>query len=127
MKKCNSITVTVLDLNLHANRFSSDLVHRCILFPLTLLLLEKLMIINPDNTVLMSKQVNCVNIEPEILHGNWSSYWKYKNPFTSCKTDIISIMQAIPIQCSRSNTQKAMDLQFFMELSSLPRRYTELY
>ena len=22
----------------------------------------------------MSKQVNCVNIEPEILHGNWSSY-----------------------------------------------------
>ena len=25
----------------------------------------------------MSKQVNRVNIEPEILHGNWSSYWKY--------------------------------------------------
>ena len=25
----------------------------------------------------MSKQVNHVNIEPEILHGNWSSYWKY--------------------------------------------------
>ena len=23
----------------------------------------------------MSKQVNRVNIEPEILHGNWSSYW----------------------------------------------------
>ena len=44
----------------------------------------------------MSKQVNCVNIEPEILHRNWSSYWKYNgvyffvNPFTSCKTDIIS-------------------------------------
>ena len=38
------------------------------------------------------KQVNCVNIEPEILHGNWSSYWEYKevvNPFTSGKTDII--------------------------------------
>ena len=39
----------------------------------------------------MSKQVNRVNIEPEILHGNWSSYWKYNevyffvNPFTSCK------------------------------------------
>ena len=54
----------------------------------------------------MSKQVNRVNIEPEILHGNWSSYLKYNkynffvNPFTSCscKTDIISnkyiIMQA---------------------------------
>ena len=26
-------------------------------------------------TVPMSKQVNCVNIEPEILHGNWSSYY----------------------------------------------------
>ena len=26
----------------------------------------------------MSKQVNRVNIEPEILRGNWSSYWKYK-------------------------------------------------
>ena len=25
----------------------------------------------------MSKQVNCVNIEPETLHGNWSSYGKY--------------------------------------------------
>ena len=25
----------------------------------------------------MSKQVNRVNIEPEILHGNWSSYYKY--------------------------------------------------
>ena len=40
----------------------------------------------------MSKQVNRVNIEPEILYGNWSSYWKYNffvNPFTSCKTDII--------------------------------------
>ena len=40
----------------------------------------------------MSKQVNCVNIEPELLHGNWSSYWKYNevvNPFTSCKTDIM--------------------------------------
>ena len=39
----------------------------------------------------MSKQVNHVNIEPEILHGNWSSYWKYNsfvNPSTSCKTDI---------------------------------------
>ena len=39
----------------------------------------------------MSKQVNRVNIEPEIFHGNWSSYWKYRevvNPFTSCKTDL---------------------------------------
>ena len=27
-------------------------------------------------TVPMSKQVN---IEPEILHGNWSSYWKYND------------------------------------------------
>ena len=25
----------------------------------------------------MSKQVNRVNIEPQILHGNWCSYWKY--------------------------------------------------
>ena len=51
----------------------------------------------------MSKQVNHVNIEPEILHGNWSSYWKYNsfvNPFTSCKTDIIIyiILQTIPMR-----------------------------
>ena len=35
---------------LYVNRFSSELVHRHILFPLTLLLLEKLMIISPDIT-----------------------------------------------------------------------------
>ena len=52
MKKRNSITVAVLDIEiLHENRFSSDLVHRDIIFPLTLLLLEKLMIISPDNTL----------------------------------------------------------------------------
>ena len=54
------------------------------------------MIISPDNTLLwavpMSKKVNRVNIEPEILHGNWSptgSIMKY-NSFVSpsCKTDI---------------------------------------
>ena len=49
---------------LHENRFSSDLVHRHIIFPLTLLRLEKLMIITPDNTLMqavpMSKQVNRV-------------------------------------------------------------------
>ena len=42
----------------------------------------------------MSKQINRVNIEPELLRGNWSSYWKYNffvNPFTSCKTDIIIV------------------------------------
>ena len=43
----------------------------------------------------MSKQENRVNIEPEILHGNWSStgsiteYNFFVNPFTSCKTDSI--------------------------------------
>ena len=40
----------------------------------------------------MSKQINRVNIEPEILHGHWSSYYDvyfFVNPFTSCKTDII--------------------------------------
>ena len=42
-KKHNSITVAVLDL--HADRFSSDLVHRHTIFPFTPLLLEKLMII----------------------------------------------------------------------------------
>ena len=48
MKKHNSITVAVLDFEvLHANGFSSDLVHRRII--LALLLLEKLMIISPDN------------------------------------------------------------------------------
>ena len=36
---------------LHINRFSSELVHRHIIFPLTLLLLEKLMIIGRDNTL----------------------------------------------------------------------------
>ena len=70
MKKRNSITVAVWNLDL--NRFSSELVHRHIIFPLTPLFLEKLYIIM--QTVPMSKQVNCVNIEPEILHGNWSSY-----------------------------------------------------
>ena len=36
---------------LHTNRFSSELVHRHIIFPLTPLLLEKLMIIGLDNTL----------------------------------------------------------------------------
>ena len=40
----------------------------------------------------MSKQVKCVNIEPEIWHGNW--YFSIINynfviPFTSCKADTI--------------------------------------
>ena len=69
MKKHNSITVAVI---LHENRFSSDLVHRHKIL-LTLLLLEKLIM----QAVPMSKQVNRVDIEPELLHGNWSSYWKY--------------------------------------------------
>ena len=41
--------------------------------------------------VSMSKQVNCINIEHEILHGNWPSHWKCNEvKLTSCKTDIIS-------------------------------------
>ena len=48
MKKRNSVTVAVI---LHANRFSYDLVHRHIIFPLPFFLLEKLMIISPDNTL----------------------------------------------------------------------------
>ena len=52
MKKRNSKTVAVLDIEiLHVNKFSSDLVHRHIIFPLTLFLLEKLMIISPDKTL----------------------------------------------------------------------------
>ena len=51
----------------------------------------------------MSKQVNRVNIESDILHGNWSSYWKYNELLTllllNCKTDII-IMQAIHNICN---------------------------
>ena len=47
----------------------------------------------------MSKQVNRVNIEPEILRGKWSSYWKYNelfvNNLTSCNTDIISVNEKI--------------------------------
>ena len=70
MRKHNSIPVAVLDLILHVNRISSELVHRHIIL-LTLLLLEKLLIISP-----MYKLVNCVNIESEILHGNWFSSWK---------------------------------------------------
>ena len=94
MKKRNSITVAVLDI-LHENRFSYDLVHRHI----TLLLLEKLMIISPDNTFIkavpMSKQVNRVNIEPEIFMetglptGSITKHNFFVNPFTFCKTDII--------------------------------------
>ena len=75
----NNRSSTRLEI-LRAIRFSSDIVHRHIIFLLTLLLPDKLMIIIPDNTIMqavpMSKQVNHVNIEPEILHGNWSSYWK---------------------------------------------------
>ena len=43
----SSLEPEILDLN----RFSSKLVHRHIIFPLTLLLLEKIMIISPDNTL----------------------------------------------------------------------------
>ena len=62
----------------------------------------------------MSKQINLVNFEPEILHGTGlltRSIMKYNffvNPFTSCKTDIIItlyIMQAVPVskQVNRVN------------------------
>ena len=41
----------------------------------------------------MSKQVNRVNIEPDIcVETGLPIYWKYNEvvkPFTSCKTDII--------------------------------------
>ena len=43
----SSLEPEILDLN----RFSSELVHRHIIVPLTLLLLEKIMIISPDNTL----------------------------------------------------------------------------
>ena len=45
---------------LHVSRFPSDPVYRHIIL-LTLLVLEKMMIISPDNyiIILMSKQVNC--------------------------------------------------------------------
>ena len=43
----SSLEPEILDLN----RFSSELVHRHVIFPLTLLLLEKIMIISPDNTL----------------------------------------------------------------------------
>ena len=63
---------------LQVSSFPSDLVHRHIIFLLTLLLLEKMTIISPDimQAMLMSKQVNHVNSAPEILHGNWTSSWK---------------------------------------------------
>ena len=34
-----------------------------------------IIISNIMQAVPMSKRVNRVNIEPEILHGNWSSYY----------------------------------------------------
>ena len=43
----SSLEPEILDLS----RFSSELVHRHIIFPLTPLLLEKLMIIGPGNTL----------------------------------------------------------------------------
>ena len=49
---------------LYISRFPSDLVHRHTILLLTLLLLEKKMIISPDiimQAMLMSKQVNAVN------------------------------------------------------------------
>ena len=43
----------------------------------------------------MSKQVNCVNIEPEICMETGlptGSIMKFVNPFISCKTDIINTL-----------------------------------
>ena len=85
MKKRNSITIVVLDFACEQVFIRASAQTRHIIFPLTPLLLEKfkLMIIDPDNplyilqAVPMSKQLNRVNIEPEILHGNYSSYGKY--------------------------------------------------
>ena len=45
------------------NRFSSELVHRHIIFPLTPLLLEKLMIIGRDNTLQVNEKI--CNLERE--------------------------------------------------------------
>ena len=89
------------------------------------------MIISPDNT--LSKQVNRVNIETEISHGNWSSSWKYNsfvNPSTSCKTDIIItiiLMHAIPIHTMQEPV-KEVTLKDHSNniLHGIPRRYTEL-
>ena len=55
----------------------------------------------------MSKQENRVNIEPEILHENWSFYWKYNGSLLTLlllvklTSSFHIIMQAIPIQCRR--------------------------
>ena len=43
----------------------------------------------------MSKQVNCANIEPEILHGNWSSYWKYNEVYFFLLTLILLVKLAL--------------------------------
>ena len=43
----------------------------------------------------MSKQVNRVNIEPEIWHGNWSSYWKYNEVYFSLLTLLIIVKLTI--------------------------------
>ena len=43
----------------------------------------------------MSKQVNRVNIEPEIWHGNWSSYWKYNEVYFSLLTLLLIVKLTI--------------------------------
>ena len=71
---------------LYVSRFPSDLVHRHIIFLLTLLLLEKMMIISPDNTAYVKTGKPC---------EQWT--WKLDfllesiivNPLISYKTDII--------------------------------------
>ena len=45
---------------LHVNRFSSELVHRHIIYSLTLLLLVKQLIMGPDNTLSHSTVVLCI-------------------------------------------------------------------
>ena len=50
----------------------------------------------------MSKQVNCVNIEPEILHGNWSSYWKYNKVLTLSVLLCISVLYTIHYNAGHS-------------------------
>ena len=89
MKKRNSIAIaacTRLEV-LHVNRFSSELVYRHIIFPLTLLLLYITM--QSSRTlhynagyIPMSKQVNCVNNNYFCMETGLPS-GKY-NSMTSC-------------------------------------------
>ena len=58
----------------------------------------------------MSKQVNRVNIEPELLHGNWSSYWKSNEVYIFLVTLLLLVKLTLSLHYNAGHTYTVQEL-----------------